>query len=152
MFSPLTNLIRWGLGLLERMQFLRFLLVGSINTLVGYALIFAGMYLLHLSPELSNLLGYSVGLVISYFLNKYYTFKSNESSHTEKLRFLMVFAVAYPANLALLMFLTRILGLHAGLSQIVAGALYVVVSYLMNRRFVFSARQPAENISSPNPR
>ena len=36
---------------------------------------FPGMYALGLSPEVSNVAGYAVGLVVSYTLNKHFTFK-----------------------------------------------------------------------------
>jgi putative flippase GtrA len=47
-------------------QFYLFLTAGMLNTLLGYSAIFACMYLAKMSPEISNAVGYAVGLVASY--------------------------------------------------------------------------------------
>ena len=123
-------------------SFARFLLVGVFNTCFGYALIFAFMYLLKLSPELSNLLGYSVAVLISFLLNKYFTFarkaaQSIGGGRGELIRFLVVFVCAYAANYSALLLLIYEFGIHAGLSQLLAGVVYVGISYFLNARFVF---------------
>lgn len=118
-------------------QFLRFLTVGVINTVLGYCIIFACMYLAGLSAEVSNVIGYAVGLITSYLLNRNYTFRSKQRHHGEIVRFIAVFAIAYAANFIALIVLIRELGVHEGASQILAGAVYVLTSYAMNKFYVF---------------
>ena len=120
-----------------RQQFARFLSVGVLNTLLGYGIIFLAMYGLKWSPEASNLLGYGIGLIVSFMLSKTFTFRSSAAVSGELIRFLIVFAIAYGANLAVLSFAVRFLDWHAGLSQLIAGGFYIVCSYLLNKRFVF---------------
>lgn len=120
-------------------QFSRFVLVGIFNTLLGYCVIFSCMYLANMSPETSNVAGYAVGLVASYLLNRNYTFNSKQSRPGEMFRFLIVFIVAYASNFAMLLFLIHSINLHAGLSQVLAGVVYVAASYLMNKYYVFKA-------------
>jgi putative flippase GtrA len=122
-------------------QFSRFLLVGLANTALGYAVIFGCMYLAGLSPELSNVAGYAVGLLASYLLNRNYTFRSAQRRSTEFGRFVVVFAAAYAANLGLLIILVRKLAVNAGLSQVIAGILYVVTAYLLNKHYVFRSSE-----------
>jgi putative flippase GtrA len=118
-------------------RFARYVAVGVVNTLLGWAVIFGCMWGLGWSPEASNVAGYAVGLVISYALNRLYTFESNAPKAGEFGRFLAIFAIAYLANLAVLVLLVRGLGVHEGVSQVVAGVVYVVGSYLLNRSFTF---------------
>lgn len=118
-------------------QFFRYLVVGVINTLLGYCIIFACMYLAGMTPEASNVAGYAVGLVVSYVLNRYYTFNNKQSRRGEILRFLAVFFVAYVSNFAVLLILIHRIGMHEGGSQIIAGLVYVVASFLMNKYYVF---------------
>jgi putative flippase GtrA len=123
-------------------SFLRFLVVGVFNTGFGYALIFAFMYLAGLSPELSNFLGYAIAILVSYLLNKYYTFAGGKlraptSGRSELLRFLLVFAIAYAANYLCLLLLIYQFDVHPALSQILAGVVYVCLSYVLNAFFVF---------------
>lgn len=124
-------------------QFARFLSVGMLNTLLGYSIIFLAMYVLHFSPEASNLLGYGIGLVVSFLLSKTFTFRSSGAMSSELVRFLLVFAIAYAINLAVLSFAVRVLAWHAGISQLVAGVFYVFCSYFLNKRFVFLAGKPS---------
>lgn len=118
-------------------QFFRFLTVGVFNTVFGYCIIFACMYGASASPEVSNVIGYAVGLTTSYLLNRHYTFRSTQRHRGEIIRFLVVFAAAYAANFVALLLLIRQLGIHEGLSQILAGAVYVLASYAMNKLYVF---------------
>jgi putative flippase GtrA len=124
-------------------QFLKFGLVGLFNTLLGYAVIFSCMYLLNLSPVLSNVLGYLVGLVVSYVLNRQYTFENRSKSKLQILRFLIVFAVSYAINLVLLVVSMQTFGLQAGISQVIGGVGYVLTSFLLNKYYVFVAKNPA---------
>lgn len=125
-------------------QFSRYLTVGAFNTLLGYGIIFFAMYVLKLSPELSNAIGYGIGLVASFFLSKRFTFRSNGKSSRELLSFLVVFALAYAANLCALYWLVRVANFHAGLSQALAGGVYVVISYWLNSRYVFVTKPSAK--------
>ena len=120
-------------------RFARYVVVGVANTLWGYALIFAFMDGLGWSPEASNMMGYAIGLVTSYLLNRVFTFRSRAPKAGEFGRFVVIFLVAYLANLAVLAFLVRVAGLNAGVSQVLAGVVYVAGSYLLNRSFTFRA-------------
>ena len=122
-------------------QFSRFLLVGFANTALGYAVIFGCMYLGGLTPELSNAVGYLVGLVVSYFLNRHFTFRSARRLSTEFVSFVIVFLAAYTANFIVLVVLVRGLGVHAAFSQVVAGIVYIGSAYLLNKRYVFRSTE-----------
>jgi putative flippase GtrA len=119
------------------MQLARFLLVGGVNTGLGYLVIFSCMYLLGFSAELSNVIGYGFGLVFSYFLNRNFTFESTLKHGTAIKRFLIVFFISYGLNFLVLVILLHQMHLNGGLSQVIAGAVYVVASYGLNKSYVF---------------
>ena len=118
-------------------QFSRYLAVGVLNTLWSYVVIFGLMHVLSWSPEASNVMGYAVGLLTSYALHRIFTFNSRNSKGPEFARFIGIFAVAFCANFLALTMLVRLMELNASLSQIVAGAVYVVTSYTLSRSYVF---------------
>lgn len=118
-------------------QFARFVSVGVFNTILGYFVIFVCMYSAKMSPESSNVAGYAVGLVVSYVLHRKYTFNSKQIRRDEIARFLAVFIVAYACNFAVLVILIQEIGMHAGAGQVFAGLVYVVVSFFMNKYYVF---------------
>ena len=126
------------------MQFSRYVVVGILNTAWGYLVIFAFMYGLQWSAEASNVMGDAIGLVTSYALNRTYTFNSRSSKAPEFARFLGIFAIAFGANFAALALLIRVLDVHPGLSQLLAGVVYVGMSYVLNRKFVFRGGLPIQ--------
>lgn len=125
-------------------QFFRFLTVGVLNTMLGYCVIFTCMYVAKMSPEISNAAGYVVGLFASYILNRKYTFNSRQTQHSEVIRFLAVFVVAYALNFAVLVILIHRIGIHDGASQVLAGLIYVVASFIMNKYYVFKTPSGGE--------
>ena len=67
--------------------FWKFVLVGIVNTLVGTAVMFAAYNVLHLSYWISSASNYVVGSIVSYFLNKYFTFQNKEKSWKQMVKF-----------------------------------------------------------------
>ena len=55
--------------------FWKFILVGIANTIVGTAVMFAAYNIFHLNYWISSASNYVIGSILSYFLNKYFTFK-----------------------------------------------------------------------------
>ena len=62
----------------EVVQLFRFVLVGFVNTSVGLLCIWSTMYFLELSVAAANLIGYFIGIFLSYGLNRRWTFALNE--------------------------------------------------------------------------
>ena len=126
---------------------LRFLLVGVVNTLVGAGIMFLLYNLAGCSYWLSSAANYIVGGVVSYFLNKYYTFKNTERSGKQVLRFalnvavcwLLAYGIAKPLALRLLAGFDEKLQTNAAM---LAGlCLYTALNYLGQRFFAFRAKE-----------
>ncbi len=73
----------------------KFLVVGVINTLVGTAVMFCCYNLLHMSYWFSSAANYVVGSIVSYFLNKNFTFKNRQKGWKPVLRFILNISVCY---------------------------------------------------------
>jgi putative flippase GtrA len=120
-------------------QFAKYLLVGLLNTGLGYAVIFSCMYLLGLGPVVSNGVGYGTGMAISYALNRNFTFVQQVNGRDTATRFVLVSLMAYSANLGMLLALIRGTHMHEGIAQVLAGIVYVVTSFFINKFYVFRA-------------
>lgn len=118
----------------------RFIVVGALNTLLGFTIVFALMYIFGVSPELSNLIGYSVGLFTTYFSHRKFTFNSNQAKFREFIKFVTVFCISYVSNFLFLFFLIHHLKVNSGVSQFLALMIYIVCSFLMNKYFVFNSQ------------
>ena len=52
----------------------RYLVVGFLNTLLGLMVIYFAMYVLRFGVVAANVIGYAVGVVVSFLLNQRWTF------------------------------------------------------------------------------
>ena len=143
-------------------MFWRFVLVGVLNTLVGLGVNYLVLFIMGRagSPEnvsfwVASAANYTVGSIISYFLNKYFTFKQKKQSAGEVVRFIInivvcwVLAYGIAKPLAVLVLgggwtwpWQSITGLPAYASYIatLAGAgLFVIFNYFGQRFFAFRA-------------
>lgn len=57
---------------------IKFLVVGVVNTLVGTGIMFFLYNVVHLNYWISSAANYIMGSIVSYFLNKYFTFQNKE--------------------------------------------------------------------------
>lgn len=66
----------------------KYLCVGILNTIVGFGIIFLLMFF-GVNPEISNLIGYAIGIIFSYVMNKFFTFESKNRSKKEFIKFIL---------------------------------------------------------------
>lgn len=118
------------------------MLVGLVNTAVGYGVIYA-LVVLGINVYLANLCGYALGLVISFTLNKRFTFRSNARALPELRRFLGVFGVSLAAAEGTVWAVSEGLGLRPEWASLVGMAAYTATNYLLNKHYVFASRTSA---------
>ena len=118
-------------------QFSRFTLVGIVNTFSGLMVIYGVKWLFGLGDVLSNMIGYGVGLIVSFLLNKSWTFRHEGEFLKSALRFITAFAVAYPVNLGVVFFLIEWGGMNSYVSQALGIPPYMVVFFLLSRYVAF---------------
>ena len=135
-------------------SFFRFLIVGCINTLVGYGVMF-GLYNLaglhrwgDLGFWLSSAANYVIGSIVSYFLNKHFTFRNTEKGAKVVGRFILNITVCYLLAYGLAKPVVTWLLSNTGWSQQIQGnlamlggsVLFVMLNYLGQRFFAFQKR------------
>lgn len=124
------------MSLIDR-TLIRFALVGLINSVSGLLIIFLAMYS-GFDDVLANAIGYSCGFVISFILNKNWTFINSGSVATNFARFLVVTLVAYFSNLITVILMIDGLQVNAFISQSLGVPVYAVISYLGCKHYAFS--------------
>jgi putative flippase GtrA len=130
---------------------LRFGLVGVLNTVVGLAIIFAAKAFLGLGDLAANLLGYGLGLVCSFVLNRSWTFRHEGRAFAALLRFGIAFAVAYGLNLFTVFGLRDAMGVNSYVAQAGGVIPYTISFYLLSAYYVFPARRapaPASDVTT----
>lgn len=123
--------------------FVKYLMVGAVNTIAGFAVIVFCLEILDLPSVAANAVGFSAGLIISFLLNRSFSFRSNVPIATGLPAFAAVAAVGYLFNLAALLAGQTILHLGTYPSQILGVTTYVLVVFFASKKLVF--RDSASN-------
>jgi putative flippase GtrA len=121
-------------------EFSRYMLVGVANTSIGYIVYLAFLLIFEVNPFYSNLISYAIGLVVAYFLNMLFVFKSASHSLRSLIIYISGFGVSYLLNIFVLAILILHLNLRPEISQIFAMGVYTISFYLINRFLVWPRR------------
>lgn len=135
-------------------KFWKFILVGILNTVVGMGLQFLFFNLFGWGEWVSSIVGYILGSILSYFLNKYFTFKNNEKGWKPVAKFAINIAVCYGLAYGIAIPLTKWICLansismfgwsvetFAGNVSMLAGScLFVAFNYIGQRFFAFKEK------------
>lgn len=113
-----------------RQEFVRFLLVGAINTLLSYV---AYLFLLaFVSYLIAYSIAYCLGIVLAYFLGINFIFKKRVSL-ISFLRFPMVYVIQYALGTTMLWLLVEKAGASPTVSMIGVIIITVPVTFLFSR-------------------
>lgn len=120
---------------------IRFFLIGIANTFIGLSIIYFAMYFLKLGVTEANALGYLIGILFGFALNKVWTFNNSGHILSAGIRYLLVLAIAYIANLATVIYAHTYFDLDSYLVQAIGTIPYTIIGYVGCRYFAFPARQ-----------
>lgn len=125
---------------------IKFLIVGVINTFIGSAVMFTFYNILHFSYWFSTASNYIVGSIVSYILNKYWTFQNKEKANETIIRFIfnitVCYFLAYGIAKPLVGWLMRAFttSVRDNVSMITGMALFTVFNYFGQRFFTFKRK------------
>ncbi|MCS7205765.1 MAG: GtrA family protein [Leptospiraceae bacterium] len=118
-------------------QFLKFSLVGVVNTLITLSLIYLFTVILQINYLLANGIGYVAGFLNSFFWNKFWTFRSRGKIGREFLLFLIVFGISYGFQFFVLLILVEIISFDEFFSQILSMGFYTLANFFLNKYMTF---------------
>ena len=129
----------------------KFLLVGVVNTLVGTGIMFGLYNLASCSYWVSSAANYVLTSILSFFLNKHFTFQSRERGAGQAVRFaaniavcyLIAYGIAKPLCLRLLA--NAAVSTHDNVAMLVGMVLFTGLNYLGQRFFAFRSPKTEEN-------
>ena len=125
---------------------IRFLLVGVINTLVGTSVMFLAYNLLGLNYWISSASNYVIGSIVSFLLNKYFTFEKKEKEKGELFRFVVNITGCYLIAYGVAKPLVRLIlsgwpgNIQDNAAMFAGMCFFVVLNYFGQRYFVFRKR------------
>jgi putative flippase GtrA len=136
-------------GYLNRTSlFVRFLLVGVVNTFVGLSVMFFMLHAAHLSYWWATFSGNAVGALVSFLLNRSFTFRSDISVTKGAFRFFVVMLLCYYVAYSFGQMAARLIvalspypfaDVRNDLAVLFGTLFYTVLNYLGQKIIVFAA-------------
>lgn len=141
-------------------KFWKFILVGILNTVIGNGLMFIFYNFTPINDFVwgvidgywvSSALGYIIGSIVSYFLNKHFTFQNKEKGIKPILKFALNIAVCYllAYGLAKPLIFWMLSGysetIQSNIAMLAGMCLFVAFNYIGQRFFAFKEKDNAKN-------
>ena len=115
----------------------RYAIVGMFNTIIGYGVFVFCYNLLNLHPNIANIIGYGIAIVIAHQLNKTFVFKIKVMSRFLIYKYLSAFALSFILNQLTLYSLVFFYSISPHIAQVFAMIVYTFTFYILNRYFVY---------------
>ena len=128
-------------------KLVKFLIVGVLNTLVGAGIMFALYNMAGCSYWLSSAANYVVGSILSFILNKRFTFQNGESLKSTVPRFIINVAVCYVVAYGIAKPLVRYLmsgfslKVQDNAAMLAGKVFYTSLNYFGQRFFAFKEKK-----------
>ncbi|URJ50062.2 GtrA family protein [Paenibacillus polymyxa] len=120
-------------------------MVGIVNTLVGLTSVLLLFNLLNFNYWVSSSVGNIFGILVSFFLNKKYTFKSQNKIVSTLFKFILVSLFCYIISYSIGYFISlkNIIGnwtLASNLSILLSSGLYTILGYIGHKKITFASK------------
>lgn len=120
------------------MQFFLYCLCGGVGVTTDYAVFYAALaggfwY------QYANGLGYLAGTLVSFSLNRIFTFAMRDRVLQRLAMFLVVAGLGFATSALLLWLLVDVAGLDARVAKLITLPVVVVLQFSLNRRLTFRA-------------
>lgn len=123
-------------------QFIKFIIVGLINTVSTYLL-----YLIFLkltSYFWAYSISYILGIIISYFLNTLFVFRE-KTSLKKFLQFPIVYLVQYLINTFFLYLFVNVLSIRKEISPIIIIVITIPITFLLSKKIIQEKKRKTRN-------
>ena len=123
-------------------QFVKFVLVGSISTVINYGFFFLLYSTLSLNYIIAAAIGYVIGLLVGFIINKSWTFQAQDKSRNFIFDYLIIYILSLALGMLFLEFLVKQLNLIAEIANILVIGLttftnFVGIKFLVFKKWIF---------------
>jgi len=123
-------------------QFFRFCLIGVFNTSLIFYIYFLLTRKLHLYYLLANTICFFIGVTVSFFLNKKWTFRNKErQTHRQYLKFWLMALCGLGLNAIIIFLLVDYAHLYDFFAMVIATGIILFWNFFMGKHWVFKISQ-----------
>lgn len=132
-------------------HFFKFQVVGVINFFVDYGILTLLNLVFGMSVEFANMISYSCGVINSFFLNRYWTFKiKRKFLSTHFIKFIFVNLISLGINTLAVYILADLYSLPIIGAKLIAAAFSFTVNFAGNKLLVFADSMPSKERTKDN--
>jgi len=126
-------------------QFVKFGMVGGINTVLSYCIVNGGYYFLHINEQICNASAFIITVFISFLLNSKFVFKVEGKKQPWILALLKVY-VSYSVtglflSAGLIALETKVLGIPLFIGTFVNLIITIPINFLLNKFWAYKKRK-----------
>lgn len=119
-------------------RFFKFLFVGGFFTILNYAIFYVLFRFFGVHYIVSSATGYTIGLILGYFVNKFWTYGvSKDSKEDYAFKYLLVYMVSLVTGALFLKFLVEYLLIDERISNVFSIGLSTMTNFLGTNFLVF---------------
>ena len=128
-------------------QMLKYLCVGGVVVAINVSVLYSLTEFLRIYYLISAALAFCVAFLVSFFLQKSFTFKdaSTDRVASQMALYLSLQLANLCANMVLLYALVEYLGIWYILAELIVGLVLAIATFIISRRFIF-VRQTSDAI------
>jgi putative flippase GtrA len=120
-------------------QSIRFIIVGILNTVIGFLVYYFCLKVLYINYLESLLISHIVGVLHSYIWNSKWTFNADKINISSLFKFSSVYALTFLINLIVLFIFVNFIGISKLIGQIFALFITTIISYVGHKFWSFKS-------------
>ncbi|WP_077212050.1 GtrA family protein [Bacillus dakarensis] len=115
---------------------MKYSLVGCISTVVYFLCVFIMVEFFEEDPLLASAISFIIMTIISFMLNKKYTFVS-DFSHSRLMRFFIAAFIGFILNFIIMFIIVKVLSLHYTIGELVTTLIIPLINFTLNNYWTF---------------
>ena len=129
-------------------QFIKFGMVGAVNTVLSYIITNSCYYIIHLHEQISNIIAFVITVFISFILNGKFVFKEQSEKRSFWKSLLKVYASYSITGLflnAILLYLEeQLLGIPHYIATLMNLIVTIPINFILNKFWAYNDRKEKE--------
>lgn len=131
-------------------QFIKFGIVGAINTVLSYIITNTCFYILNWHAQIANIIAFIITVFISFILNRKFVFNENEEQHNFWKSLLKVYASYSITGLFLTAILLyteeQIFGIPHYIATLMNLIVTIPLNFILNKFWAFNQKNKEDNV------
>lgn len=124
---------------LLRLPLIKYGLVGGLGAGIHFAVLIMLVEMWHMNPIVASIVGFIVVLIISYLLNRWWTFETRQSGYVKQfVKYVIVSCAGMVINTLIMYVTVEWISISYIIGQLISTVVVPIHNYIWNRRWTFT--------------